>query len=53
MKAEIYSNGPISCGIDVTDNFEAYKSGIYSESKKFTKINHELAVVGWGYDEES
>lgn len=53
MKAEIYNNGPISCGIDVTDNFEAYKGGIYSESKRFPMINHELAVVGWGYDEAS
>jgi cathepsin X len=33
MKAELYANGPLSCGIDVTDNFEAYKTGIYSEEK--------------------
>jgi len=51
MKAELYSNGPISCGIDVTDGFEAYTDGIYSEVKKFTLMNHELAVVGWGLDE--
>jgi cathepsin X len=53
MKADIYKYGPISCGIDVTDNFEAYKGGIYSEKKAIPLINHELSVVGWGYDEET
>jgi len=54
MKAEIYKNGPISCGMDVTDAFENdYKGGIYSEKKMFPMINHEIAIVGWGYDEDS
>jgi cathepsin X len=51
MKAEIYSNGPISCGMDVTDAFELYTGGIYSEVKKFPMINHEISIVGWGLDE--
>lgn len=48
MKAELYKNGPISCGVGATDNFEQnYFGGIYSE-KSSVGINHEIAVVGWG-----
>lgn len=54
MKTELYQNGPISCGMDVTDNFENnYFGGIYSEKKLFPLINHEIAIVGYGYDEAS
>jgi cathepsin X len=53
MKAELYKNGPISCGVSVTDNFEKYQGGIYSEKLSWPMINHEISVVGWGYDEAS
>jgi len=53
MKAEIYANGPISCGMHVTDAFEAYTGGIYSEKVLFPKANHEISVVGYGHDNES
>jgi len=51
MKADIYKYGPISCGIEVTDKFEKYDGGIYSEFKLVPQINHEISVVGWGHDE--
>ena len=50
MKAEIYARGPIGCGISVTDGFEAYTGGIYSEKSAFPWINHELAIIGWGVE---
>jgi len=50
MKADLMKYGPISCGIEVTDNFEKYTGGIYSEFKLFPMINHEISVVGWGTD---
>jgi len=52
MKAEIYQNGPIGCGIDATDSFDAYTGGIYSEVKDLPVINHEVSIVGYGVTEE-
>jgi len=52
MKSEIFNNGPISCGIQVTENFRNnYLFGIYSEFIELPVINHEVSVVGFGYDE--
>ena len=49
MKAEL-QNGPISCGIHATDNFETNYDGktIYSEKVKFLTLNHEISVIGYG-----
>jgi len=54
MKAELALNGPISCGIHATDNFEwNYDGGIYSENIGVRQylLNHEISVVGYGVSE--
>jgi len=48
MKAEIYQNGPIGCGVQATPKFENYTSGVYEEWIPWISLNHEIAVVGWG-----
>lgn len=48
MKAAIYANGPIACGIDATNQFENYTGGIFSQTVLVPVVNHVVSVVGWG-----
>jgi cathepsin X len=52
MKAEIYHNGPIACGIAATKAFDDYHRGIYKEKTK-EDIDHIISVVGWGVDHDT
>jgi cathepsin X len=52
MKAEIYHNGPIACGISATKEFETYAGGIYQQQTD-EMIDHIISVVGWGIDHDS
>jgi cathepsin X len=46
MKAELYKNGPIGCGIQATDNFVKYTGGVYSEYLTYPELNHEISIIG-------
>jgi len=47
MMKEIYSRGPISCGIDANPILK-YTSGIATDDGAF--VDHVVSVVGWGTD---
>merc|ERR1712178_595308 len=47
MMKEIYTRGPIACGIDAMP-IRDYESGIATE--KSSSTDHVISVVGWGTD---
>ena len=50
MMNEIYSRGPIACGVNAMPLVN-YTGGIYSDDSRFNMVDHEISVVGWGVDE--
>eukprot|EP00937_MAST-01D_sp_MAST-1D-sp2_P006323 g6323.t1 len=60
LKAEIFANGPLACGIHANDKLEAfgtttpvssYAGGIFEDFALLPMSNHILSIVGWGHDE--
>jgi len=50
IKKAIYGGGPVACAMDVTEKFEAYTGGIFSEKVLIPISNHIVSLVGWGVD---
>ena len=48
MMAEIYTRGPITCFMVMTDEFMEYKSGVFVEHDHHYKGGHIVEVTGWG-----
>jgi len=53
MKAELAANGPIECGIQATDEFDAYVGDyIYSQVIENPRLNHAISVIGYGKNDD-
>lgn len=51
LQYTLWSTGPVSVCIDVTQPFQFYKSGIFSDDKcSTTTLNHAVLAVGYGVD---
>ena len=47
-------DGPIACGMCVTDEFEAYEGfGIFEDTSGCTEQEHAISIVGYGTDSSS
>lgn len=51
MVQEIYQRGPISCGIDSTDELHDYTGGIFEDKTGVKDVNHEISIVGFGEED--
>ena len=52
MKAEIFARGPISCFVEVTQEFLDYTGGLFVENDHSGLGGHIIEVTGWGKTED-
>jgi cathepsin X len=52
MMAEIYTRGPIACGINANEILN-YKGGVFDNPSASPEIDHIISVIGWDYDTQS
>ena len=48
MVAEIAARGPITCGMCVTEAFEAYAGGVFVDETGCTDQDHAISIAGYG-----
>eukprot|EP00746_Dinoflagellata_sp_MGD_P144784 gnl/MRDRNA2_/MRDRNA2_77480_c0_seq1.p1 gnl/MRDRNA2_/MRDRNA2_77480_c0~~gnl/MRDRNA2_/MRDRNA2_77480_c0_seq1.p1 ORF type:complete len:514 (-),score=81.24 gnl/MRDRNA2_/MRDRNA2_77480_c0_seq1:216-1757(-) len=54
MKQELFTNGPVTTGFAVADDFMWYSQGIYSSGQDipktgdWVKVDHGVLMIGWG-----
>lgn len=54
IKKAIYEQGPVSCGIVMTPEFEAYIGGVFQQATaNLGDMNHYVSLVGWGIDSKT
>lgn len=50
IKNAIYNYGTVAAGVAVTNDFMAYKNGIFNKCTTTTQPNHAINLVGWDDD---
>ena len=50
MMQEIYTRGPIACGIAVPDSLKEYQSGIYEDLTGDQRLVHYVSIAGYGIE---
>ena len=52
MKAEIFARGPITCHVDITQEFLDYEGGVFVQKEQGSMGGHAIEVVGWDVAED-
>lgn len=52
MIAEIATRGPITCGMCVTEDFEAYAGGVFVDQSACVDQDHAISIAGYGVTKE-
>jgi len=58
MKLELFTNGPVTAGFAVANDFMWYEKGIYSSGQDiprngdWVKVDHGVLMIGWGEEDK-
>jgi hypothetical protein len=47
IKSAIYTHGGVSACVYADEYFQAYTSGVFTDSSSYSSINHAILLVGW------